>query len=153
MTPTPLTYIHSQVESSRAGTNPTVIARMPSGWAVIGDHQFLSGYCLLLADPVVTDLTDLDHDARQRFLLDMSLLGEAVLASTPAYRMNYEILGNSEPALHAHVLPRFHDEPDEYRRGPAWLYPADFRATNPYSPAEHGELQAAIGQALQRLLA
>jgi hypothetical protein len=29
------TLIHQRVEAARVGTNPTVICRMPSGWAVL----------------------------------------------------------------------------------------------------------------------
>ncbi len=50
------TLIHERVEMAQAGTNPTVLCRMPSGWAVLGDAQFMPGYCLLLPDPVVPDL-------------------------------------------------------------------------------------------------
>lgn len=146
------TLIHERVELCRAGGNPTTIGRMPSGWAVIGDHQFMKGYSLLLADPPVTDLQDLDRHARQRFLLDMSLLGEAVSRCTPSYRINYEILGNAEPALHAHVWPRFLDEPDEFRTGPVGRYPADMRNAVVFSPEAHGELRAALSQVLEHLL-
>ncbi len=146
------TLIHERVELCRAGKNPTTIGRMPSGWAVIGDQQFLTGYSLLLADPPVTDLGDLDRHARQRFLLDMSLLGDAVSACTPSYRINYEILGNAEPALHAHVWPRFLDEPDDFRTGPVSRYPRDTRQAVAFSLDAHGELRAALGRALDRLL-
>jgi diadenosine tetraphosphate (Ap4A) HIT family hydrolase len=147
------TLIHERTELSRAGKNPMVICSMPSGWAVLGDNQFMRGYSLLLADPVVTDLNDLDRGARLRFLLDMALLGKAVSTCTPAYRINYEILGNTEPALHAHVWPRFLDEPEEFRGGPVWRYPTEKRRTEPFSPDVHGELQVALREVLQRLRA
>lgn len=35
------------------GENPMVLAKMKSGFAVIGDTQFLPGYCVLLAYPKV----------------------------------------------------------------------------------------------------
>jgi hypothetical protein len=54
------TLIHQRVEAAPAGTNPTVICRMPSGWAVLCDMQFLRGYSILLADPVARDLNALD---------------------------------------------------------------------------------------------
>lgn len=54
------TLIHERVDAARSGGNPTVICRMPSGCAVLGDHKFLTGYSLLLPDPVVDHLTDLD---------------------------------------------------------------------------------------------
>ncbi|MDQ3630999.1 MAG: hypothetical protein M3417_06980 [Actinomycetota bacterium] len=97
--------IAERIALARDGKLAMLICEMPSGWAVLGDAQFLEGYCVLLADPMVPDLTDLDGNARARFLLDMSLIGEALMAVTPAYRINYQILGNQEPWLHAHVLP------------------------------------------------
>ena len=45
------TAIHRMVEAYRASNYPALIARMPSGWAVIGNSQFLLGYSLLLPDP------------------------------------------------------------------------------------------------------
>jgi diadenosine tetraphosphate (Ap4A) HIT family hydrolase len=118
----PLTAIHKHVEAARAGELPRVIARMASGWAVLGDPQITRGYCLLLPDPVVTDLNALTGDARRQFLEDMVTLGDAVLAITGAERINYEILGNVEPALHAHVIPRHASEDPELRKKPVWLH-------------------------------
>jgi diadenosine tetraphosphate (Ap4A) HIT family hydrolase len=116
------TLIHQRNRQARAGTNPTVICRVRSGWIVLGDVQFLRGYSLLVPDPVVGSLNDLSRAERELFLYEMSLLGDALLAVTDAYRINYEILGNTEPALHAHVFPRYQSEPQERRRRPAWFY-------------------------------
>jgi diadenosine tetraphosphate (Ap4A) HIT family hydrolase len=110
------------VEACRAGNDPKVIARMSSGWAVMAEKQVLRGYCLLLPDPVVPHLNALESDQRNQFLADMAKLGDAVLAATNAIRINYAILGNLEPALHAHVFPRYADEPEEYRTGNPWGY-------------------------------
>ena len=116
------TLIHRRVAEARDGTNPSVVTRVRSGWVVVGDHQVVAGYCLLLPDPVVPDLNALSTDDRARYLLDMVALGDVLLEVTGARRMNYEILGNSEPALHAHVFPRYDSEPEALRRGPIWLY-------------------------------
>jgi len=116
------TLIHRRVAAARAGTNPAVIARVESGWVVVGDQQVLFGYCLLLPDPVVPDLNVLPFPEQSRFLLDMAALGDALLENTNAARINYEILGNTEPALHAHVFPRYESEPDEHRSRPVWFY-------------------------------
>ena len=102
-----MSAIHRFVEQARRGELARVVARVPSGWAVLGDPQILPGYCLLLPDPVVPDLNALRGPARQQFLDDMARLGDAVLAVTGAERINYEMLGNVEPALHAHVIPRY----------------------------------------------
>jgi diadenosine tetraphosphate (Ap4A) HIT family hydrolase len=140
--------IHNRVDEARRGENPTVICRVPSGWVVIGDVQFLRGYCLLLPDPVVPSLNDLDAGQRMLFLRDMVWLGDALLEVTGAARINYEILGNSEPALHAHVLPRFDDEPAEYRTRPAWFY--DWHSAPPFDPLRDRPLMEQIATALQK---
>ena len=116
------TAIHRQVEAARRGELERVIARMLSGWAVLGDPQITRGYCLLLPDPVVRDLNELTGEARHQFLADMATLGDAVLAVTGAERINYEILGNVEPALHAHVIPRHASEAPDLRRQAVWLH-------------------------------
>jgi len=117
------TLIHQRVAEANRGENPKTIARMASGWAVLGDTQFLKGYCLLLPDPVVAHLNDFTGKARMQFLDDMAALGDAVLAVTGAVRINYEMLGNLEPALHAHVFPRYANEPEDLRTKAVWLYP------------------------------
>jgi diadenosine tetraphosphate (Ap4A) HIT family hydrolase len=134
--------VSERVDQARAGSNPKVICRLDSGWAVIGDVQFLRGYCLLLPDPVVSSLNDLTGRARAQYLLDMTRIGDALLRVTGAYRINYEILGNSEPELHAHIFPRYRAEPDELRSRPAWFY--DWANAPPYSPVEHGALKEAL---------
>jgi diadenosine tetraphosphate (Ap4A) HIT family hydrolase len=99
------TLVHQRVAAARQGTNPTVIARMRSGWAVLGDVQVVRGDSLLLPDPVVPDLNALSILQRTTFLQDMTILGDALLSVMGAICINYDILGNREPALHAHVFP------------------------------------------------
>lgn len=136
------TAIHRLVESARRGENPTVICRMSSGWLVLADKQVLRGYCLLLPDPVVSDLNALPDQVRDQFLRDMSMAGDALLRVTSAARINYEILGNLEPALHAHILPRYDDEAEATRTKPVWFH--DWESAAVFSPAEHQELIDAI---------
>ncbi len=78
---------------------------------MLGDPQVLPGYCLLLPDPVVPHLNALEPALQQAFLADMARIGQAVQDITDAVRINYAIFGNVEPALHAHVIPRYVDEP------------------------------------------
>jgi catechol 2,3-dioxygenase-like lactoylglutathione lyase family enzyme/diadenosine tetraphosphate (Ap4A) HIT family hydrolase len=132
------TAIHRRVAACRAGTDPTFIARLPSGWAVMGDPQVLEGYCLLLPDPVVPHLNALSPVDRDQFLSDMARLGDAVSAATRALRINYAMFGNVEPALHAHVFPRFDDEPAALRTAHPWRY--DWAAARPFDSSTDNEL-------------
>jgi len=142
-----VTAIHRRVIDCRAGADPTLITRMPSGWAVMGDPQVLRGYCLLLPDPVVPHLNEMPPEAQSEFLADMARLGQAVLALTGAVRINYSIFGNVEPALHAHVLPRFADEPEAMRTANPWGY--DWSTARRFHADRDGALLAALRAQLQ----
>lgn len=141
--------IHRLVESCRRGDDPTVVARMRSGWAVMGQRQVLAGYCLLLPDPVVPHLNALARAERDLFLSELGLLGDAVLAATGALRINYAIFGNVEPALHAHVHPRFVDEPEAMRTNNPWGY--DWQQAPAFDTQLHAPLRDLIRQQLARL--
>jgi diadenosine tetraphosphate (Ap4A) HIT family hydrolase len=142
------TAIHRRVAALRAGQDTSLVARMPSGWAVLGTQQFLRGYCLLLPDPVVPHLNDMDVAHRALFLADMASLGDAVLAVTGALRINYAMFGNVEPALHAHVIPRYHDEPEALRTAHPWAY--DWGAAPTPAAAELAALRQQIADAIKK---
>lgn len=142
------TLIHRRVEAARQRTNPTVICRVQSGWVVLGDIQFLPGYSLLLPDPVVADLNALTETQRLNFLRDMAIVGDALLAVTDSYRINYEILGNTEPALHAHIFPRYVTEPEERRLKPVWFY--DWKSSVTFDLQRDRPLMQKIAAAIQQ---
>jgi diadenosine tetraphosphate (Ap4A) HIT family hydrolase len=149
-----------RIGAALRGENPTVLRRLESGFAVIGDVQFLPGYSVLLADePGVQRLSDLPRSRRLTFLSDMDRLGEAVERACrrldPGFRrVNLEILGNADPFLHAHVWPRFDWEPAELVSAPVWLYPRDrWRDEQFRLGPQHEVLRDAIGSALDQLRA
>lgn len=146
------TLIHRRVEAARSGTNPTVVCRVSSGWVVLGDIQFLRGYSILLPDPVVPDLNTLTKEERITYLYEMTVLGDALLEVTGAYRINYDILCNTEPALHAHVCPRYLSEPEELRKGPPWVYSRRGLNQVPFDAARDKELMTQLAEAIQERL-
>lgn len=119
---------HDRIRAAHEGRNPTVLAKLPESFAVIGDAQFLPGYGVLLVDdPTISHLTDLPKDRRLRFLDSMSRFGEAIEAACkdvdPGFRrLNYEILGNTDSYLHVHIFARYNWEPAARIGGPVWLY-------------------------------
>jgi diadenosine tetraphosphate (Ap4A) HIT family hydrolase len=119
---------------------------------VLGDAQFLRGYSLLLSDPVVSDLNALDGAGRSQFLHDMGILGDAVLEVTGARLINYEILGNTDRALHAHLFPRYAEEPADRRGLPVWLYEREKRESRPFDAERDRVLQEALAAAIDRRL-
>ena len=135
--------IEQRVAAARRGENPYVIARMPSGWLVIGDTQPVRGYCVLLADPLVTSLNALAEPDRARYCLDAIRAGDALLSVTAAARINYETLANAEPSLHTHIVPRYADEPDDKRRAPPMIA-YDWAGAREFDPAVDGALITAV---------
>jgi diadenosine tetraphosphate (Ap4A) HIT family hydrolase len=111
--------IHRRVAALRVAADPTFVARLDSGWVVMGDPQVLAGYCLLLPDPVVADLNSLRGHERSSFLSDLASLGDALLTVTGAIRCNYAIFGN-------------------VARANPWGY--DGSAAPRFSAAQHSEL-------------
>lgn len=147
-----------RIGAALRGDNPTVLAKLPGAFAVIGDVQWLPGYCVLLVDdPAVTRLSDQRRPDRLRYLESVDVLAEAVeqacAAADPAFRrVNIEILGNTDPYLHTHVWPRYAWEPESLIGHPVWLYPPE-RWRDPATalgPA-HDALRAAITQRLNAL--
>ncbi len=149
----PRTMIHRRVDAARAKRNPAVVCQVPSGWVVMGDEQVTPGYCLLLPDPVVADLNAMDAEARRRFLDDMVIVGDALLEVTDAYRINYEIMGNTSPALHAHIFPRYMSEPENIRKMPAWYsYQVEKKLPPRFDPERDKPLMKKIANSIQSRL-
>ncbi|MDT0399774.1 MULTISPECIES: diadenosine tetraphosphate hydrolase [Streptomyces] len=147
-----------RIGSALRGENPAVLRKLAAGFAVIGDVQFLPGYSVLLVDdPPVQRLSELPKSKRLAFLSDMDKLGEAVERACrrldPAFRrVNLEILGNTDPFLHAHVWPRFDWEPTDLVGRPVWLYPRERWSDGQYALGrQHDAMREAIGEELDRL--
>ena len=140
--------IADHVAAANRGELSRAVCKLDSGWVVLGETQIRPGYCLLLADPVVGCLNDLTGDRRVRFLEEMARVGDAVLAVTGCDRVNYGLLGNVVPELHAHVFPRSDDEPDDLRLKAVWLH--DWGAAPPFSVTEHGDLRDRLRAELAR---
>ncbi|HEY4443017.1 MAG TPA: HIT domain-containing protein [Steroidobacteraceae bacterium] len=136
------TVIHAMVDRCRAANYPARVIQLRSGWVVMGERQVLTGYCLLVPDPVVPHLNALPSELRGQFLSDMAMVGDALLATTQALRVNYAIYGNVDPALHAHIFPRHTTEPEATRTAQPWAL--DWNAAPTYSEALHGELKRRI---------
>jgi diadenosine tetraphosphate (Ap4A) HIT family hydrolase len=144
--------IPERILNARAGTNPALICRVPSGWAVMCDAQFLRGYTILLADPVVSSINDLELRKRAEYLRDMTLIGDALLEVTSAFRINYGILGNTDAYLHTHIIPRYATEDEKYLKGLPWSYPKELVDAVPFDFERDKELMIKISAALQKRL-
>ena len=144
-----------RIGSCVRGENPTVITKMKSGYVVMADNQFLPGYCILLRYPQVGGFSELTMEERQAFLLDTTLVGDAIEQVCHPRRVNYSTLMNKDGYLHTHIEARYDWEPEEYKYRPSWTYPEQERYTKEYmfSEERHGELRKKLKEKLEALMA
>jgi diadenosine tetraphosphate (Ap4A) HIT family hydrolase len=82
----------------------------------------------------------------------MVTVGDALLEVTGAYRINYVIAGNSDPFLHAHIVPRYLSEPDKIRRGGPWSYSKEIMDSNLFDYERDKDLIARLAEAIKKRL-
>jgi diadenosine tetraphosphate (Ap4A) HIT family hydrolase len=72
----------------------------------------LPGYCIVVWKPGhVAEPADLEPAAAAGYWQDVLGVGRAVRTRFHPLKLNYQMLGNSVPHLHTHVLPRYPDDP------------------------------------------
>lgn len=98
--------------------NPYFVIELETGYVVLGDHQLFKGYTLFLAKQHKRELHELGTKHRSEFLREMSVVAEAVFRTFKPKKLNYELLGNSEPHLHWHIIPRYRK--DLKTQSPIW---------------------------------
>ncbi|OOM78838.1 hypothetical protein [Clostridium sp. BL-8] len=147
-------WIDNVLASAVKGEYPTTLARMKSGVVFIRDWQFLSGYCILVAYPRINSLNDLNFEERACFLNDMTLIGDAIKAVCNPIRINYEILGNKDNYLHAHIYPRYEWEEEAIRKDTIYRYSKEIWTDKKYYYTEekHGILKKQLTENLIELM-
>jgi|1186.fasta_scaffold516390_1 diadenosine tetraphosphate (Ap4A) HIT family hydrolase len=83
-----------------------LIAALPSGYLRLARDQFVPGYCVLISRWHAREPHELSAPDRAAFFDDMLRAGAAVERAFGAVKVNYMILGNAIPHLHAHITPR-----------------------------------------------
>ncbi len=123
----------SEIEKIKADICPDLIAELETGYAVLGWHQFYKGYTIFFCKEHKTELHELDHDFKIKFLEEMSQAAEAVFKAFGPQKMNYELLGNSESHMHWHLFPRHADDPRPLN--PVWVIDESVRRADSVKPS------------------
>ena len=66
----------------------------------------------------VAEPTELSEEEARQYWLELLEAGRRLERHLLPVKVNYDILGNSLPHLHAHVIPRYADDPR-----PGWPFP------------------------------
>lgn len=146
-----------RIKMIKEGRNPYFVKELETGYVVIGDHQHFKGYSLFLCKEHKTELFQLDHAVKVKFMEEMSVVAEAVFHAFGAEKMNYELLGNGDTHLHWHLFPRMAGDIEGYGRdgqGPVWWYPMEkmYCADNHPSDTELKEMKEKLLAVLEKLL-
>ena len=112
------------------------------------DDARFPGRCLLVYREHVEHFTQLSDRDAAAFTADSRLAAEAILSCTSADRINYAILGNSEPHLHMHLIPRTRTA-DPIPKRPPWEHP---ESKGPLPPDDAEVLREAIKARVRSVL-
>jgi diadenosine tetraphosphate (Ap4A) HIT family hydrolase len=66
----------------------------------------------------VAEPTELSEEEATKYWLELIEVGRRIEGHLDPVKLNYELLGNSLPHLHTHVMPRYADDPK-----PGWPFP------------------------------
>jgi diadenosine tetraphosphate (Ap4A) HIT family hydrolase len=66
----------------------------------------------------VAEPTELEPDEATAYWLEVLRVGRALEEHLQPVKLNYDVLGNSLPHLHTHVIPRYAEDPR-----PGWPFP------------------------------
>lgn len=84
-------------------------------WRVVrvqgADGAAYPGFCRVVWNAHIKELTDLAESERQLFMAAVFTLETALRSALHPEKMNLACLGNLTPHLHWHVIPRFRDDP------------------------------------------
>lgn len=75
-------------------------------------EQRFRGYCILSFSAWdATSIESLSDSEYSQFMADVRTASKAIRAACNPDHMNYELLGNSNPHLHWHIVPRYKTDP------------------------------------------
>jgi len=83
----------------------------------------------------------------------MTVVGDAIIQVCQPVRNNYDILGNTDQFLHAHIFPRYQWEDEQHRTMPVWLYSQRHwtDAQFSYEPSKHAQLRKQLVEVLNKI--
>lgn len=132
--------------------HPGLIAEMSESYAVLADNQGCPGWCVLVLKAHVEHLAELPLERQLGLWRDATRVAAAqrlVFAGKGEgggpVRINYACLGNVEPHVHVHLVPRHGDDPDPTGIPMSW--PAD-RQRGQLSDSQRADLVVRLRRAM-----
>lgn len=120
------------------------LAELKSTFVGLYSDARYPGRCLVALKEHYIDFAELPSDLVIAFIDEVRVVARAIRDAVQAERINYAILGNAVPHIHAHIIPRKLKEDPIPRRSP-WSHP------EPATPLKSAELER-IGALIRKLL-
>jgi diadenosine tetraphosphate (Ap4A) HIT family hydrolase len=87
------------------------IAELSEGTLYLHTDQFFPGWSILVLRRHATELFELERDERARLIENVNEVAWALKQAFDARKVNYALLGNAEPHIHWHLIPRLSGDP------------------------------------------
>ncbi len=88
-----------------------VVANLRLSRLYLSKNRFVRGYCTLVCAKHVREPYELTAEEQVLFFGDMMHAGQALERAFNPVKMNFQLLGNQVPHLHAHLVPRYYGDP------------------------------------------
>jgi diadenosine tetraphosphate (Ap4A) HIT family hydrolase len=98
--------------------NETVLWRGDKCRVILADEPGFDGWCRVIWNEHVRELSDLDEAERGHLMGIVAKLERTLIGALQPVKMNLAALGTAAPHLHFHVIPRF--ETDANFPDPVW---------------------------------
>jgi diadenosine tetraphosphate (Ap4A) HIT family hydrolase len=135
------------VELARAGRHPRLIHEFEHSYLLVGSHQLVPGYCVLVSKEHVREPFDAPEDVQAAQFRELMTSARAIQAAFQPWKINYSCYGNQVPHVHWHLFPR--SESDPMRKDPPWAQAAEF-GRHATSDAQAREVAEGMRRALAR---
>jgi diadenosine tetraphosphate (Ap4A) HIT family hydrolase len=100
------------LQHPRTNEDVIFIVRLNISSLFLFREQRFRGYCILSFDPWdATSLDALTEKEYTAFFIDLRTASNALRQALNPDHMNYELLGNTNPHLHWHIIPRYKTDP------------------------------------------
>lgn len=125
--------ICESISSSENGNNPFFIQKLNEGYLFLGHSQYYEGYVIYASSAHCNELHELPLQKRSAFLTEMSIISQSIFEAFTPDKINYELLGNTHPHLHWHIIPRYLNQPQS--KEPIWRLNPRIRNAQKYCPS------------------
>lgn len=113
-----------RVNLTHQGGYDFLIKEFKHSYLMLGEHQFFTGYSVLVLKEHYREMSDIPSPIREEFFQEMMTSSKAIEEVFKPKKMNMCSLGNVVDHVHWHFFPRYESDPQFF--DPPWLRMKEF---------------------------